>query len=88
MDKKIYLLLSCLLIASCTPHRDIVFPSDTLLSDCIINEPPLLTGSDSKDKVILATAWSNQTSAAAACQKKVKLLQTWKRIQQERLGVK
>lgn len=88
MNAKVYLVLSCLLLASCAPNKDIVFPSDTLLSDCIINEPPVLTGTDSKDKVILATAWSNQTSAAAACQKKVKLLQTWKKIQQERLGVK
>ena len=88
MNTKFYLLLLCIFLASCSSQKDITFPSDTLLSDCVINEPPVLTGSDAKDKVILAQAWSNQTSALSVCQKKVRLMQVWNKIQMERMGVK
>ncbi len=88
MKVKFYLLLLCIFLASCSSQKEITLPSDTLLADCVINEPPVLTGSDAKDKVILAQAWSNQTSALSVCQKKVRLMQVWKRIQMDRMGVK
>lgn len=72
------LILFCLLIASCTHTSKIPLPSDDLLSDCIISPPPSLTGSNEKDKLLLASAWSLQTSNLGKCNQKIKTMQMWK----------
>ena len=84
-----YLLLCfmCMSLASCGYQKPIVIlPTDEALADCIISPPPEITGRDAKDKLTLTSAWIQQTTNLAACQKKLKMLQTWKRVNQERFG--
>jgi len=77
---KSWILVSlCLFLASCSADKHmIILPSDSLLADCEISPPPFLTGNTEKDKLLLAGAWSLQTSNAGKCNQKIKTLQTWK----------
>jgi len=85
----ILLCLVCMSISSCGYQKPIVIlPSDEAISDCVISPPPEISGKDSKDKLTLTSAWIQQTTNLAACQKKLKMLQTWKRINSERFGDK
>lgn len=74
------LILSCLFLSSCTNSYKnmIILPSDSLVAECTIAPPPFLTGNTEKDKLILAGAWSLQTSNLGKCNQKIKTLQTWK----------
>jgi len=76
--KTLLILSFCLLIASCTNRNMIILPSDALVEDCTIAAPPTLTGNTEKDKLLLAGAWSLQTSNLGKCNQKIKTLQTWK----------
>lgn len=86
-----YILL-CIIaasLASCGYQKPIVIvPTDEALAECTISPPPVLTGIPSKDKVVLAGAWSMQTNNLGACNRKLKMLQAWKKINQERFGSK
>lgn len=81
---KYLIIFFCLFIASCTSK--IQLPSDSLLSDCMISPPPLLTGNTEKDKLLLATAWSLQTGNLGKCNQKVKTMQIWKTNTIKRMG--
>jgi len=86
-----WIFLVCLFgLAACTTNREpiVIIPSDDLLKDCVINAPPKLTGQDSKDKLILASSWSQQTINLGKCQQKIDMLRTWKSVQLERYGKK
>lgn len=56
----------------------IILPSDSLVTECTIAPPPVLTGNTEKDKLLLAGAWSLQTGNLGKCNQKIKTLQTWK----------
>lgn len=85
--KYVVLCLTCLCITSCGYQKPIVIlPTDEAISDCTISPPPELTGRDGKDKLTLTSAWIQQTTNLAACQKKLKMLQTWKQVNRERFG--
>lgn len=85
--KYLVLCLVCFSIAGCGYQKPIVIlPSDEAIADCTISPPPELTGGDSRDKLNLTSAWIQQTTNLAACQKKLKMLQTWKRVNSERFG--
>lgn len=86
---KIILLLPLVfLLSSCSYTKPIVIiPSDQLLEECSISTPPSLTGNDARDKVLLASAWTKQTTLLGQCNDKLKMLQLWKRTQQERYGM-
>lgn len=73
------LFLTCILISSCTNYKPmIILPTDTALGECPVSPPPTLTGNTEKDKLLLAGAWSLQTSNLGKCNQKLKTLQTWK----------
>jgi len=83
----ILLCLAAMSISSCGYQKPIVIlPTDEALSECTVSSPPEITGKDSQDKLILTSAWILQTNNLAACNKKLKMLQTWKRVNQERFG--
>lgn len=86
--KTLIILCLSLLLSSCSVYsRPIVIsPSDSLLTECSFDPPPKLTGRDSNDKVILASAWASQTDKLGECNKKLKFLQHWKKVQTERFG--
>lgn len=88
--KIIYICFACFLLTSCTLYSKpvVIYPSDSLLVDCSFDSPPKLTGKDSNDKVILASAWASQTDKLGECNKKLKFLQQWKKVQIERFGDK
>ena len=83
----IMLCLATLCLASCSYQKPIVIlPSDEAIAECTISPPPTLTGVPAKDKIVLAGAWSMQTNNLGVCNRKLKMLQTWKKINQERFG--
>lgn len=86
--KYILLTLVTLSLVSCSNYQKpiIILPTDEALAECTITPPPELTGKDSKDKLILASAWSLQTTNLGRCNEKLKRLQIWKRVNQERFG--
>jgi predicted small lipoprotein YifL len=85
--KSLMVCIMCLSLASCGYQKPIVIlPSDEAISDCTISSPPDIVGKDSQDKLILTSAWISQTNNLAACNKKLKMLQVWKRVNQERFG--
>lgn len=84
-----YILLIALTacITSCGYQKPIVIlPADESLAECTISPPPELTGRDAKDKLILASAWSAQTTNLGKCNQKLQRLQVWKRINEQRFG--
>lgn len=69
----------CFFVASCSHYKPmIILPTDAALGECQISPPPTLTGNTEKDKLLLAGAWSLQTSNLGKCNQKLKTLQTWK----------
>lgn len=86
MKLLLLIVMSCCLSACVYQKPIVILPSDEAIADCVISPPPEISGSEAKDKVTLTTAWIQQTTNLAACQKKLKMLQTWKRINQERFG--
>lgn len=86
---KWFIICACILISSCAINKDpmVILPSDALLNDCIISPPPNLSGDAEKDKLILAGAWSLQTSNLGKCNQKVKTLQVWKSNTAKRMGI-
>jgi len=84
----IFLVMACLCITSCSNYQKpiVILPTDEALAECIISPPPELTGKDGKDKLVLASAWSLQTTNLGKCNEKLKRLQVWKRVNQERFG--
>jgi len=86
--KYVLLLLLSMSVMSCSNYQKpiVIFPSDEALAECMISPPPELTGKDNKDKLILASAWSLQTTNLGKCNEKLKRLQIWKRVNQERFG--
>lgn len=85
--KYLFICFTCLSLASCGYQKPIaILPTDEALSECTISSPPEITGKDTQDKLILTSAWITQTNNLAACNKKLKMLQIWKRVNQERFG--
>lgn len=77
--KVLFLMGVCFCLASCSNYKNmIILPSDSLVSECTISPPPHLTGNSEKDKLLLAGAWSIQTSNLGKCNQKIRTLQTWK----------
>lgn len=81
------LICICIALSSCVISKapSINLPSDGLLADCIISPPPTLSGNVEKDKLLLAGAWSLQTSNLGKCNQKVKTLQVWKSNAQKQM---
>ncbi len=86
--KHLYILVSCLVLASCSGFQKpiVLTPSDSLIADCAINQPPKLTGNAEKDKLVLSQAWINQTANLGKCSQRMKMIQTWKQVQLQRFG--
>lgn len=84
--KYLVLFLICSSIAGCYQKPVVIMPTDEAISDCVISPPPEITGKDAKDKLTLTSAWIQQTTNLAACQKKLRMLQVWKQVNQARFG--
>ncbi len=86
--KYLIVVFSCFMLASCTGYQKpvVLTPSDSLIADCTINQPPKLTGNAEKDKLVLSQAWINQTANLGKCSQRMKMIQTWKQVQLERFG--
>lgn len=88
--KSVLILPLCILLTSCTGNvREpiVILPSKPLLAACTISPPPDLTGNDARDKVLLSSAWTKQTTNLGDCNKKIEMLQLWRDTQIKRYGL-